>query len=348
MKTKICLKVLILFLLSCILIPADCISTAAYYELTYNSKNDENVKIDDIYYDFYIMGNKEDDCYTEAFYPVVSGDVLKFPDKVTYKGKEHKVDSVVFDAEYMYYKNNPLTKLVLPYEKIYLPKYAISFWLSDNVSLPNLEEIYIPKRLDKFDLSCLNDMPNLKIIIDEDNPYVKMKNGALYSKDGKKLHALVNSTKTYKIAKGTKQIFFGKNKTVEKVVLPSSIKKLSPCAFQRCFKLKSVKLNKQLKVIKWDAFYKCKSLKKITIPENVNKIQRRAFSKCGNLSKVIIKSSKQAPDIENKAFNNTKYSIKFIVKNQTVADQLKNRLKGSGVKNAEILVGSKMVYKNVN
>lgn len=347
MKTKKFLKVLILFLLSCILIPADCISTAAYYELTYDSKNDENVKIDDIYYDFYITGNTEDDCYTEAFYPVVSGNVLKFPDKVTYKGKEYKVDSVVFDAEHMYYKNNPLTKLVLPYEKIYLPKYAISFWLSDNVSLPNLEEIYIPKKLDKFDLSCLNDMPNLKVTVDKDNPYVKMKNGAVYSKDGKRLIALVNSKKNYKISDGTKSICLCKNKTVQKVILPSSVKKLTAIAFAYCTNLKSVELNNELKVIKWSAFERCKSLKEITIPENVEEIQYDAFNKCKKLSKVIIESSKQSPDIENKAFNNTKYGIKFIVKNQTVADQLKAQLKGSGVKNAQILIGSKLVYDNV-
>lgn len=347
MKTKKNLKVLVLFLLSCILISSDYINVSAYYKLTYNSKYDENVKIDDIYYNFYIMGNTDNECYTEAFYPVVSGNVLKFPDKVTYKGKKYKVDSVVFDASYIEYNNNPLNKLVLPYETIYLPEYAMSFWIEDNVKLPNLKKIYIPKKLEDTDISCLCDMPDLKVIIDKDNPYVKIKNGAVYSKNGKKLYALVNSTKTYRIANGTKQIFFGKNKTVQKVILPSSIKKLSAAAFARCVNLKSVKLNKELKTIKWDAFYKCKSLKKITIPENVEKIQYDAFRKCKKLSKVKIESGEQVPNIENNAFKYTKNGIKFVVKNQSAAEQLVIQLKGSGVKNAKILVGKKVVYQNV-
>ena len=56
---------------------------------------------------------------------------------------------------------------------------------------------------------------------------------------------------------------------------------------------------------------------------------------------------KESPIIEDTAFKNTKDEIKFYVKNQTVAAQLNEQLKGSGVRNAKILIGKKVVYKNV-
>ena len=49
----------------------------------------------------------------------------------------------------------------------------------------------------------------------------------------------------------------------------------------------------------------------------------------------------------HEAFENTKKGIKFYVKNKKVAKSLKKQLKGSGVRNAKILIGKKVVYKNV-
>lgn len=73
----------------------------------------------------------------------------------------------------------------------------------------------------------------------------------------------------------------------------------------------------------------------------------------------MIKNKKIAPKIScvkgmpdptflyESAFSNTKKGIKFYVKNKKVAKSLKKQLKGSGVRNAKILVGKKVVYKNV-
>ena len=342
------LKALILFLLSCILISVNCINSIAYYELPHEKGSDTNVKIGKIYYNLSIFGHKEGEYTIYAFYPFANGDTLKMPDKINYKGRKYKVNYVSFNTyEEDYYGQPPIlpSKLTLPYKTIYLPKYTDTFHHTESMKLPNLKKLYVPKNT--HELIGINDMPKLKVIIDKKNPYIKMKNGAVYSKDGKTMYCLVNSKKKYKISKGTTSVDFGSNKTVEKVILPSSVINLNSGAFDWCFKLKSVKLNEQLKIIEGYAFEKCKSLKSITIPKNVEEIQFWAFKNCRKLSKVKIESEEKAPIIEDTAFKNTKDGIKFYVKNQTVADQLNEQLKGSGVRKAKILIGKKVVYKNV-
>ena len=461
------IKISILFILSYIIISVNCMNSMAYYKLTYRhdsgSSMYSNVKINDIYYDLSIFGHKDKEYSVAAIYPIVNGDVLKIPDKISFKGRKYKVTDVSFDPQEEYNGNPELpATIVLPYKTIYLPKYATDLLISKGTKLPNLKKIYIPKKL--LDLSSLSDMPKLKVIIDKKNPHIKMKNGAVYSKNGKKMYCLINSKKTYKIAKGTKIVNIGANDTVQKAILPYSVKELDDNAFVGCSKLKSVKLNKNLKVINPYAFNRCKSIKKIVIPKNVEKIDSFAFNKCKSLKKIVlpenlksmgefafcectslnkvvipknfraaissyafyesaslkkivipnnvetigfgafhgcsslkdivlpenikkisyrtfkkcislkkmtipknveviefgafsdcnelvkvnIESEIKTPIIGKNAFKNTKDGIQFIVKNQTIADQLKEQLNGSGVKNAKILIGEKVVYQNIN
>ena len=88
-------------------------------------------------------------------------------------------------------------------------------------------------------------------------------------------------------------------------------------------------------------------IKNLNLGKNIKAIKGESISNCKRLSKVTLKSTKNAPKIENNAFKNTKKGIKFYVKNKKVAKSLKKQLKGSGVKKAKILVGKKVVYKNV-
>ncbi len=362
------IKTLVVFILSCILISTNCINSMAYHDLPYfkrhygkGSNSHYNVKIDGIYYNILLYGKnkKGKEVYSvEATYAYANGKVLKIPNKIKFKGKKYKVQSVSFYEPAMdpeafgakLYEKITQWKFSLPYETIYLPKDATQFiWNRNTMKAPNFKKIYVGSKIKSFDLeSSIYDMPKLKVIIDKKNPYIKIKNGAVYSKNGKKMYCLINSKKKYKIAKGTKSVNVGQNKILEKVILPSSVEKLSESAFSNCKKLKSVKLNKKLKVIKDFAFEKCKSLNRIVLPPNLDKIGLWAFKDCIKLSKVILEGEEKAPTIEKASFNNTKDGIKFFVKNQTVADQLKEQLNGSGVKDAKILIGKKVVYQNIN
>ncbi len=363
MKKIKCFKVVTLLMLSIIMFSVNCINSMSYNELPYykvhydkESESFYNVNINGIYYNIDIWGKeKGKEIYSvQAFYPITKGDILKIPEIIKFKGKKYKVEDISlsldmasFDGGY----NIPKlpNKLVLSYKTIYLPKCANNFYLGSDVKFSNLKKIYVPKQIK--DLVGFSEMSNVKVIIDKNNPYIKMKNEAIYSKNGKTLIRLVNKKKVYRVAKGTKDIEltgFDCVKSIEKVYLPASMKKISDGAFDRCKKLKMVKINNKTTKIGDFAFEKCKSLNKIVLPKKLDKIGLFAFKDCINLSKVTLEGIEKVPTIEKASFKNTKDGIQFIVKNQTVADQLKEQLTGSGVKNAKILIGKKVVYKNIN
>ncbi len=294
MKIKNILKTAIFLSVICVTILTGSIVGNATNEPAYwcDDGNHYNVKIKDIYYDFILKDENNDLNKTNynvtAVYPNKKTKTLKIPAKVKFNNKKYKVSGISFFA-YDY---------TLPFETIYLPSYATIFQ-ADSVRIKKLKKLYVPKTVEKIELS---NMPKLKIIIDKENPYIKMKNGAVYSKDGKVMYTLINNKKIYKISNGTETISFNNelDDTVEKIILPSSAEKITENGFSACVLL-VVRLNME----------------------------------------------KESPIIEDTAFKNTKNGIKFYVKNQIVADQLKEQLKGSGVRNAKILVGKKVVYKNV-
>lgn len=182
-----------------------------------------------------------------------------------------------------------------------------------------------------------------------------------------------------------KPIKFGKNlKTIsskafkrcnnlKSVTIPKNIKVVDTWAFKKCKNLKSVNILSENVKINYRAFAKCPSLKKVTmkktkeIPSHafvrcthlktvtikeVKKIDIGAFYGCKKLSKVVINNKKKAPKLlkrfsRGNAFKNTKDGMKFYIKNKKVAKGLKKQLKGSGVKNAKIIVGKKVIYDNV-
>lgn len=388
MKAKKILKVAIFLSVICTTMLTSYIIGNATNELAYwcDDGNHYNVRIKDIYYDFILKDENNDlnkiNYNVTAIYPNKKTKTLKMPAKVKFNDKKYKVNSISFFA----YDYN------LPFETIYLPSYATIFQ-ADSERIKKLKKLYVPKTVKKIELS---NMPKLKVMIDKENPYIKMKNGAVYSKDGKVMYTLINNKKIYKISNGTETISFNNelDDTVEKIILPSSAEKITENGFSACVKLKSIKLNNKLKEIGYGAFFKCKSLKRIVIPKNVDniqpntfsnciklssvnikskiksfaiqdkafkncknlneikianvsKIEKRAFKGCKNLSVVRLNMENTSPIIENNAFKNTKDGIKFYVKNQTVADQLNEQLKSSGVRNAKILIGKKVVYKNV-
>lgn len=108
--------------------------------------------------------------------------------------------------------------------------------------------------------------------------------------------------------------------TIDNVIIPSTVKKIYHQAFEGT-RAKTVTLGKKVKTVDTYAFWKCKKL-----------------------SKVVINNTKNAPTIGDFAFYHAKKGIKIYVKNEMVAKQLKKNLKNTGVVNAKIYVGKKLVY----
>ena len=199
----------------------------------------------------------------------------------------------------------------------------------------NLRKVYLSDNLKKIDLSSLQNCKNLEYV------YI----GTNTKEIGESAFCSDEKLKTVKI----------KSK---------KLKTIGESSFNGCSSLKNINIPSTLKIIEGSAFRDCKSLKKIKLPKNLKKIGSFAFMDCKKLSKVIISNTNKAPEIKNKVycyynykknkkvyqktFSGTKKGIKFHVKNKKVAKSLKKQLKGSGVKNAKILIGKKVVYQNIN
>ena len=108
-----------------------------------------------------------------------------------------------------------------------------------------------------------------------------IENGVLKSYHGK--------SKSVVIPKGVKEIgtkVFYQNKTIEKVTIPASVKKIGNYAFAEC-KLTKAAIPKGVTYIGKYAFYRCRKLKEVTIPSSVRTIGSSAFGESG-LKKVTV------------------------------------------------------------
>lgn len=244
----------------------------------------------------------------------------------------------------------------------------------------NLETIDVGECLSKniADFSHVTTLVNCKNFknfkVSKNNKKYSVKNGILYNKNKTQLIMIPmnKKIKTFNVQNTVKRIKNGAfanqryltkinlNKNIEhiedyafantkitKISIPDKVKFIDENLFQNCRKLKSVTLSSNTKYIGFMAFADCVSLKELEIPKNVEWFGLQSFINCKNLSKIIINSTKKAPVMDNTVFSKEKSAIKFYTKNKKVAKQLKNNLKNSDVKKAQIYVGKKLIYKNI-
>ncbi len=74
--------------------------------------------------------------------------------------------------------------------------------------------------------------------------------------------------------------------SLERIRIPSTVKKISKYAFDGCNQLINVELLEGLERIEYKAFHECTSLTSIRIPSTVKEISGRAFEKCNNLEAI--------------------------------------------------------------
>ena len=106
---------------------------------------------------------------------------------------------------------------------------------------------------------------------------------------------------------------FKNNKTLEKVVIPSTIERIGNFAFQYCENLKEVELNEGLKTIGDSTFWGC-GIKKISIPNSVETIMPYAFFYCHDLEEVEI--GEGLKDINNGTLNGCENLKKVTIKSK--------------------------------
>lgn len=112
--------------------------------------------------------------------------------------------------------------------------------------------------------------------------------GFVYSEDRKILINANPNIKDYKIIEGTEEIgeYAFQESKIEKLILPSSIKKINDAVFYKCQSLYSIILSENLKYIGDNAFRGCILLEEITLPEKVEEIYGNAFQDCSKIRKI--------------------------------------------------------------
>ena len=175
-----------------------------------------------------------------------------------------------------------------------------------------LKVLELPKSLQKIDAGAFENCTKLRTIkVSAENPYMVEKDGALYTKNRKKLLYAGVAKGTLMLPKKTTQIasdaFYG-NTTVEMVFIRGNMKKLAKrsLAYSR---IKDVTLPDSLREIEDGAFMACKKLSDVEVPEGVKKIGANAFEYCYELERVVL--PKNLKTIEEQSFREC-YSLRNI------------------------------------
>lgn len=140
---------------------------------------------------------------------------------------------------------------------------------------PKLKNLYIPKNVQKFPL--IFRCNSLKVTIAADNPYLKVVNGDVYSKNGRTLYKVFSKKKNYKVKSSVKRIStyaFSGNDFIKSIKMGNNVKKVSDFCFADMANLKSLKLSKSLKSVPLLAIALTPKLKTITFPSNIKSITK--------------------------------------------------------------------------
>ena len=279
------------------------------------------------------------------------------------------------DGKEVYMSFNESTNITIPdgVENLYsLGGYK--FYHVKNVNLPDtlkylgggwssITKVTLPNGLEEIGYEAFENSKLTKIVIPDSVKKIGERafcgSNLKTIKFGKNLTVIGNGAfracynlKSVTIPKKVKEIemsVFRDCKSLKSITIPKKVEKIYSSAFNNCKNIKNVKILSSKVSIWCRAFYNCAKLKSVTI-NNAEKIDQRAFNNCKKLSKITINNKKKSPKMVRLVygFRNTKNGLKFVVKNKKIAKQLKKRLKGSKVKNAKILIGKKVIYKNIN
>ena len=110
---------------------------------------------------------------------------------------------------------------------------------------------------------------NLEITIDSENPYYKVENNLILTKDGKKVITYCN-------------------RYVQMQVVPEGVEEICASAFAGFSNAEEIKLPSTLSVIGANSFSDCDNIKRIEIPNSVETIASSAFDLCNVLETVTI------------------------------------------------------------
>lgn len=187
---------------------------------------------------------------------------------------------------------------------------------------PQLQSLYIPKKVKYW--PTVRKCPKVKITVSSANPYLKVINNDIYSKNGKVLYSVASTKASYKVRKSVKEIedgAFYKNDSIKSIYLPDSVKEIGEEAFGDMQNLTTVRFSKSVKELDYAMFNKCKKLKTVRLPKTIQTIRGNFGGKKNcYLKKVYI----NATSLKKSNLKSLPKKCRIYVKNKTVKKQVKS------------------------
>ena len=154
---------------------------------------------------------------------------------------------------------------------------------------PGIKKVVLPDTVNEVEVIRCTGITEFSV--SENNPYLSVVDGILYDKEQKTLMCYpAGRTDTEFHIPETVEVVgkcaFAGDETLEKVYIPSSVRKIENSAFAE-MKAKEFIFSEGVTDIEEYAFYECTELKKITLPASLERINR-PFEGCTNLKEIII------------------------------------------------------------
>ncbi|MBR4626055.1 MAG: leucine-rich repeat protein, partial [Alphaproteobacteria bacterium] len=145
-----------------------------------------------------------------------------------------------------------------------------------------------------------------------------IENGLLIDKQEQNLITYISGIDTvFHSLRTILDIYSGKCKPLQHIIIPNSIKSIGDSAFWNCLSLQQISIPNSVTSIGVSAFLGCSSLQQITIPNSITSIGDSAFWGCSSLQQITIPNS--VTSIGNNPFANCplltleSQSFRFIV-----------------------------------
>jgi hypothetical protein len=188
--------------------------------------------------------------------------VFTLPETVLIEGQVYSLVSVEMGA---FFENPVIEELIVPDCYEYIDNEAFH-------CCKRLKRVRIGKGLQTFCFWSFTGCPLEEVVIDPDNPYIKLSNDGrlILSKDGKRLYFAPYND--------------------EEIVVPEGVETLGDNSLSCHQSLQRLTLPGTLKTIESEAIAECRKLKELIIPEGVTTIKDQAFRDCDELGLIFFPS----------------------------------------------------------
>lgn len=151
-----------------------------------------------------------------------------------------------------------------------------------------LNKITIPPNVSYIGVSAFSNTGLKKIV--NYSPYFRIKNDCLYDEKQQRLIRYFGSETEFEVPFGVTEITgaFSGCDSLEKIILPRSLKSFGLFTFMNCSNLKEIIIQRGLIEIGPAAFRGCRNLERIVIPNGVKVIGDDCFEYCENLRYIVM------------------------------------------------------------